>query len=399
LARIAGIDVRLDWSLLVVFWLILVNLGAGLFPARHPDWSPLMTWGVAIIAAVLFFLSVLAHELSHAIVGRANGVPVSGITLFIFGGVAIMRREPPSPRAELLMTIVGPLTSLLIGTVAFLLGVRLAAPVVVDAEEPLRAFQAVGPLATVLLWLGPINIVLGLFNLVPGFPLDGGRVLRALLWAWTKDFARATRWAAGVGQAVGMLLIFGGISMMFGIWVPILGTGFIPGLWIVFIGWFLNGAAVASTRQVVIHDLLEGVAVSELMRSHVATVPPDLPVSQLVDDYLMATDQGAFPVTEGARLIGLITLADVQRVPREAWQTQHVRDVMTGASSLVVVAPDQSAAEALTKLAASQVEQLPVVEGGRADGRLLGIVRHRDLGLWLELEPRRGQRPLRERHA
>ena len=184
--RISGIEVRVHWSLLFIFWLIVVNLGAGLFPARHPDWSAGMSWLMAGLAAVLFFLSILAHELSHALVGRATGIPVDGITLFIFGGVARMRGEPPSPRSELLMTIVGPLTSLGIGVIASIWGALLASPVVMDVGDPLKALQDVSPLATVMLWLGPINIMIGLFNLVPGFPLDGGRVLRAVLWAWTQ---------------------------------------------------------------------------------------------------------------------------------------------------------------------------------------------------------------------
>ena len=223
MGRIFGVEVRLDWSLLVVFWLILVNLGGGLFSAHHPDWSPALRWGLAAIAAALFILSILAHELSHALVGRANGVQIAGITLFIFGGVAHMRGEPRSPRAELLMAAVGPLTSLLIGVVASLWGAYLAAPAVLDPADPLRAFQGVSPFATVLLWLGPINVMIGLFNLIPGFPLDGGRVLRAALWAGTRDLTKATRWAAMVGRAFGFLLIVAGVSMMFGVAIPFLG--------------------------------------------------------------------------------------------------------------------------------------------------------------------------------
>src|SRR5262245_14789842 len=238
-ARIAGVEVRLDWSLLIVFWLIVVSLGGGRFPLHHPEWSPGLSWAMAVIAAVLYLLSILAHELSHALVGRANGVPVGGITLFIFGGVAHMRGEPGSPRAELLMTLVGPVTSLVIGALATWWGAHLAAPAIVDPADPLRAFQDVGPFATVLLWLGPINVMLGLFNLIPAFPLDGGRVLRAVLWAATRDLTRATRWAAAVGQAFALLLILAGVIMVLGVRVPWLGRGLVPGLWIAFIGWFL----------------------------------------------------------------------------------------------------------------------------------------------------------------
>jgi Zn-dependent protease len=397
LGRIAGIEIRLDWSLLIVFWLILVNLGLGLFPARHPEWTPFVTWGVASVAALLFLLSILAHELSHALVGRANGVAVDGITLFIFGGVARMRGEPPSPRAELLMTVAGPLASLVIGVVALLVGARLAATGAHDAMDPFRALRYVGPLGAVLLWLGPINVVLALFNLIPGFPLDGGRVLRAVLWAVTRDFARATRWAAGAGQAFGLLFVFAGISMMFGIRLPLLGTGFVPGLWMAFIGWFLSGAAATSYRQVVLHDLLDGIPVAAVMRRGLGTVSPDVPLARFVEDYLMPGDQRAFPVVEGDRLAGIVTLGDVRKAPRGDWAVRRVRDVMTGAERLEVAAPEDSASSALAKLAARDVEQLPVVDN-RGDGRLVGVIRRRDIARWLELQPS-GARSLREREA
>jgi Zn-dependent protease/CBS domain-containing protein len=395
--RIAGVEVRLDWSLLIVFWLIVMNLGAGLFPARHPDWSPLLGWSMAAIAAVLFLLSILAHELSHALVGRANGVQVAGITLFIFGGVAHMRGEPRSPRAELLMTVVGPLTSLAIGALATLWGSSLAAPAVIDANDPLRAFQAVGPFATVLLWLGPINIMLGLFNLIPGFPLDGGRVLRAALWAATRDFTKATRWAAGVGQAVGILFIVAGVSMMLGASVPFLGRGLVSGLWIALIGWLLQGAAAASYSQVMVADVLEGVPASRLMQQRVQALAPELSVTKLVDDYLMSTSERAFAVVEGDRLLGVVTMEDVRKVPREEWPITWVRDIMTPASELAVVGPDDSVAAALKTLGERDIEQLPVVE---RDGRLLGLLRRSDILRWLELQqPRGGATRPRERHA
>jgi Zn-dependent protease len=386
--RVFGVDVRLDWSLLIVFWLIVVNLGGGLFRARHPDWSAGLSWTMAAIAAVAFLLSILAHELSHALVGRANGVQVAGITLFIFGGVAHLRGEPKSPRAELLMTVVGPITSLAIGFLATLAGTYLAAPLIVDVTDPLRAFQHVGPLATVLLWLGPINIMIGLFNLIPGFPLDGGRVLRAVLWAATRDLTKATRWAAGVGQAFGVLLIMAGVSVMFGFAIPWLGRGLISGVWAALIGWLLYGAAAASYSQVVVSDLLEDVPVSRLMKHRPVTIDPDLPVATLVDEYFMATPERAFPVVAGGdRLSGLVTMEDMRKVSREQWPTMRVRDIMTATAELVVVMPEETAAAALAKLAQRDVEQLPVVDG---DGRLLGMVRRHDILRWLELQPRPG---------
>lgn len=386
---ISGIEIRLDWSLMIVFWLILVSLGGGLFPARHPDWSGLMSWMMAGLAAVLFLLSILAHELSHALVGRATGVPVGGITLFMFGGIARMRGEPPSPKAELLMTVVGPLTSLAIGVLATIWGAALAGRVALDPGDPLRAFQDVNPLATVLLWLGPINIIIALFNLVPGFPLDGGRILRAALWAGTGDLAKATRWAAMVGRAFALLLVVAGISMMFGVRVPFFGRGLVSGLWIAFIGWFLHGAAAASYAQVMVRDLLEGVPVSRLMQHRPTVVDPELSTAALVDGYLMATDQRAFPVIEQGGVVGIVTLDDVRRIPRDAWPETKVRDIMTPAPALVTVGPEDDAALALDRLTLRDVEQLPVV----VEGRLAGLLRRRDVLRWLELQPRGSSLP------
>lgn len=395
MGRIAGVDVRVDWSVLIVFWLIVVNLGGGMFPAHHPEWSPTFSWTMGAVAALLFFLSILAHELSHALVGRANGVPVAGITLFIFGGIAHMRGEPKSPRAELLMTVVGPLTSLIIGAVSLWWGTHLAAPAIIDAADPLRAFQDVGPFATILLWLGPINIMLGIFNLVPAFPLDGGRVLRAALWAATRDLTKATRWAAGIGQGFGLLLIFSGVSMIFGVGVPWLGRGLVPGLWTAFIGWFLYRAAATSYSRVLISDLLDDVPVARLMRRDPAVVYPELSLATLVDEYLMASGDRAFPVVDGAHLVGIVTTEDVRNIRREEWTTTRVRQVMTRTPQLAVAKPDETAASALTKLAERDIEQLPVVD---AADSLVGIIRRRDILRWLELQPR-GATRIRERHA
>jgi Zn-dependent protease/CBS domain-containing protein len=393
--RIAGVEVRVDWSLLIVFWLIVMSLGGGLFPAHHPEWSTRFSWAMGAIAALMFFLSVLAHELSHAVVGRANGVPVAGITLFIFGGMAHMRGEPRSPRAELLMTVVGPLTSLLIGAVALWWGTHLARSAIIDAADPLRAFQEVGPFATILLWLGPINIMLGVFNLIPAFPLDGGRVLRAALWAATHDLTKATRWAAGIGQGFGLLLIFAGISMILGVRVPWLGRGLVPGLWSAFIGWFLYRAAAASYSRVLITDLLDDVPVSRLMRRDPVVVYPELSLVTLVDEYLLAGADRAFPVVDGDRLVGILTTEDVRNVRREDWPTTRARQVMTPSSQLAVATPDETAAAALAKLSERDVAQLPVVGAGET---LVGVIGRRDILRWLELQPRGGAR-LRERHA
>jgi len=366
LGRVAGVEVTVDWSLAVIFVLVATNLGAGLLPLRHPDWSPVVRWGVAVIAAVLFFGSVLVHELAHAVVARRHGVPVEGITLFVFGGVSRIGVEPPSPTAELLIAGVGPLASLGIGIVATLLGGWIARGT---------------PIATLLLWLGPINVLLALFNMLPGFPLDGGRVLRALLWRATGDLQRATRGAAAVGRGIALALVFLGIWMAFGHRVPFLGAGLVSGLWLVFIGWFLHNAAVASQQQVVARQLLRGLPVARLMRPFAPSLSPGLRVSALADLFLDAGDRRCFTVADGDRLVGLVCLADLRKVPRAAWSEHTVAEIMTPAQELASVRPAEEVADALRKLASRDVDQLPVVE----DGHLRGILRRADVLRWLEL--------------
>jgi CBS domain-containing protein len=293
------------------------------------------------------------------------------------------------------MTVVGPFTSLVIGLTAMWWGAHLAAPAVVDAADPLRAFQDVGPIPTVLLWLGPINVMLGAFNLIPAFPLDGGRVLRAALWAGTRDFGKATRWAAGIGQAFALLLILTGVGMMLGVRVPWLGRGLLSGLWIAFIGWFLYRAAASSYSRVAISDLLQDVPVSRLMHANPTAVYPELSIATTVDEFFMTSADRAFPVVDEHHLVGIVTMQDIRKIRREDWPTTRVRDVMTHASWLAVASPDDTTAAALARLTQRDVQQLPVVD---ANGALVGILRRRDILRWLELQPR-GDARLRERHA
>jgi CBS domain-containing protein len=233
-----------------------------------------------------------------------------------------------------------------------------------------------------LLWLGPVNIFVGLFNLVPGFPLDGGRILRSILWGATDNLHKATRWASAVGHLIAWLFIIAGIAMAFGATVPFFGTGLINGLWLMFIGWFLNDAASQSYRQIVIQDLLEDVPVALLMRSNVPAVPPDLPVSNLVYNFIMNTGESAFPVVEGDRMLGLVSLEDVRKVPRNAWDKATVSEIMTSADQLPVVTPQEDVGEALNEIEHGDAGMTPVVE----DGHLVGLLRRRDIVRWLQLQ-------------
>jgi Zn-dependent protease len=386
LFRLFGVDVYADWSLLAIFALVAASLGLQVLPSWHPDWSPAVIWTCALTATVAFFASILAHEMSHALVGRAKGVPIRRITLFLFGGMAHMGKQPPSPGAELWMAIAGPLTSLAIGLGATMLAWAVADPVARDlwTVDQIAALRAMGPAATLLAWLGPVNVMLGLFNLVPGFPLDGGRVLRAILWKATGDLITATRWASFGGKVVGAFLMATGIAMMLGISIPFFGTGLVSGLWLLLIGWFLTKAAAVSYGQVVAGETLRDVPISALMRLEFAAVPPDLGLDRFMAEYVLASDQHTFPVVQDGHIVGMIRAHDVRGVPPPRWASTSAADVMLPATAVPAVSPDASAIDALQQLESARLEQLPVVA---KDGRLLGILREQDFARWLVLQP------------
>jgi Zn-dependent protease/predicted transcriptional regulator len=383
LGRMFGVQIHLDWSLLIIFALILFNLGAGVFPRWHPEWSGVVTWVVALSATVLFFASLLAHELSHAIVARRYGIPVNRITLFLFGGLAHLEAEPPSPKSEFWMAIVGPITSVVIGLLATLAGSWLAhrnvpAELLADPEATVRS---IGPLATLLLWLGPINILIGIFNVIPGFPLDGGRVLRAIFWGTTGDLVKATRWAARGGQLVAWTLMALGVMSIF-------TGGLVQGLWLLLIGWFLNNAARLSYRQLVVRRALEQVPVSRVMRTKIDRVGPDITVEELVRDHFMAHDQHALPVERDGHLVGLVCFDDVRKAPHDRWSEVTVSAIMTPASELATLPPDAPADAALEVLARRSVDQIPVLERDH----VLGLVQRHDLVRWIALQGGEGAR-------
>jgi Zn-dependent protease len=385
LARIAGIDVTVDWSLLIIFALVTTSLASGLFPQWHPAWGPATSWLTALGAAVLFFASVLAHELSHSLVGRANGVQVRQITLFVFGGMAQIEHEPGRWPAELWMAIVGPVTSLVIGVLC-VLSVNIGLPP--DAAAPAsnvadlgRLLANLDPARTLLLWLGQVNVVLAVFNLVPAFPLDGGRVLRAVLWGATHDLRRATRWASALGQAFAWILIAAGIAMVLGVSLPYFGSGAANGIWLAFIGWFLNNAALMSYRQLLTRELLQDVPVSRLMLTQLETVWPDMPLDMLVSNFLPRSDQRAFPVLERERLAGLVCQRDVERLSPAQRHSMSVRAVMKPSDQIVVAHANDDAFDVLNLLAQRDINQVLVVEGSH----VAGLVRRADILRWLAL--------------
>ncbi len=381
--RIAGIDVIVDWSLLIIFALIVTGLASGVFPHWHPQWSATTVWLTALAAALLFFASILAHELSHALIGRVNGVEIRRITLFVFGGMAQVEHEPGRWPAELWMAIVGPLTSLAIGILCLLAArTGLPATAVASLESMPRLLAGLDPGRTLLLWLGQVNVILAIFNLVPAFPLDGGRVLRALMWGATHDLRRATRWASSIGQGFAWLLIGAGIAMALGLTVPYLGGGVLNGIWLAFIGWFLNNAALVSYRQLLTRELLQDVAVSRLMLSRFDVVPPQLPIDTLIEGYMARSDQRAFPVVDGEeRFLGLVCQRDIERISPEQRRTMSVREAMKPVSELVMARPGDDALDVLGLLASRDINQMPVIE----NGRVIGLVRRADILKWLAL--------------
>jgi Zn-dependent protease/predicted transcriptional regulator len=376
LGRLFGVEILLDWTLLIIFALVAFDLGAGLFPAWHPGWTHATSWMLAAVAAALLIVSVLAHELSHAVVARGFGIPVRRITLFLFGGLAHMESEPPTPTSEFLMAVVGPLASVIIGVGATygafsLAGEPLRAAVASqDARTIGAAIHGIGPAATLLLWLGPVNVLLGVFNIVPGFPLDGGRVLRSMLWAATDDLVRATKWAAFGGEAFAWLLMALGL-------VNVL-SGVMSGLWLLLVGWFLNAAARAAYRDALMRHSLEHVTVAGVMETRLDRVPPDLSVEHFVHGFVMATEQNTFPVEADGNLAGVVTLDDVRRVPPSQWRDVTVEQIMTPSGQLPALPPEAAAEQALDQLTRRNQDQVLVVEGHH----LVGLVRRRDLVRW-----------------
>jgi Zn-dependent protease/CBS domain-containing protein len=328
-----------------------------------------------VAAGVLFFASVLAHELAHSLVSRRFGIEVRRITLFLFGGVAEICEEPGEPRAEFLIAIAGPITSVVIGVLSTTIGVQLAgeelALRLVDEQE--AALAALSPAATLFLWLGPVNILLGVFNMMPGFPLDGGRVLRALVWWMTGDLRLATRIASESGRLFGWFLMIMGV-------LQALSGGLVQGLWLVLIGWFLSNAASASYRQLVLKDALNGITARNIMRSHFEVVPAQMRLAEFIDEHLLQSAQQLWPVVEDDAFVGLLTLREVRQVKREDRPVMTVGQIMNTGLSALSIHPDLDATTTMAALDAQQ-SPLAVVEGGR----VIGLISQMDAAKWLLL--------------
>ena len=358
-ARLFGIDVRIHVSWLLIFFLVVISLADTIYPASFPAWSRQKTFIVAAVTAFFFFASVLAHELAHSLVARRFRMSVSSITLFLLGGVANLTREPPSARAEFFMAAAGPATSVAIGVI----GVAVAQLAETSLHEA-PWLQTVGAVAG---YLGPINLLLAVFNLIPGFPLDGGRVLRSIIWSISGDRVRATRVAARGGQLIaGLILLLAG-GLVFGLFGEREVT---TGLWYGLIAYFLYNAASSTLQQERLSSVVGTVRVGQLMTTDFRTTTTGMTVGSLIRDLVLPLNLRAIPVIVGDRMAGLVTIGDLRKVEQDQWATTPIDAIMTPASDLPAVSPDDNLTVALERFAGTELPLLPVMRGPTLVGLL-----------------------------
>ena len=359
LARIAGIKIGIHYTWVFAFLLVSWSLAEGFLPSTYPGWDLATYWITGVVAALLLFASVLIHELSHSFMAIARGQEVDSITLFIFGGVSNLKAEAEDAKDEFLIAVVGPLSSFVLAAIFW------------AANQALAPGNT--PFGAVLGYLAMINVMLGVFNLLPGFPLDGGRVLRSIIWGATGSLRRATQFASYVGQGIGFLMIFWGVSQLF-------AGSFLNGLWIAFIGWFLNNAAEATRQQQTVRENLGGIRVAQLMDPDPPLVDSNLSVYDFVFEQVMRAGRRAALVGRDGRLLGIVSITDAKEIPQEAWPTTPVGQIMTPAP-LKVVTPDADMNRVLEMLVEGTLNQLPVVQ----DGRLVGMISRADVLRYLQL--------------
>jgi len=363
LFKLLGFEVKLDFSWFILAILITWSLAKGFFPQYFKDLPNATYWWMGVAGTLGLLISIVLHELSHSLVARRYGIPMKGITLFIFGGVAEMEEEPPSPKAEFLMAVVGPLASILIALLSYqiyILGKKFGWPV---------------PVNGIFLYLGIINMVLAIFNLLPGFPLDGGRMLRSALWYWKKNLRWATRVSSQIGAAFGLgLIILGVVSFIFG--------NIIGGIWWVLIGFFLRNASQMSYKQLFIRKALEGEHVSRFMKTDLITVSASMPIEELVEDYFYKHHFKMYPVLDNSKLIGFVNTHMVKEIPKENWKLRKVGEIASACSDENCVRPDADAMDALSKMSRSGNSRLLVLE----DGELVGILTLKDMMTFLSMK-------------
>jgi len=359
LGRVFGIPLRLNYTWFIIF--VLVTYSLVFYPVDQP--YPIEQRIIlGILTSLLFFASIITHELAHSTLAIRNNIPVKEITLFVFGGVSQITKEATHPRAEFSIAIVGPLTSLALAGIFYGLYLLLAGTHQILA-------------ASLMQWLALINVLLAVFNLIPGFPLDGGRIFRALVWHRTHDYQRATRIATRVGQGIAYAFIAGGIVLILvlGLWLN--------GIWLVFIGWFLNDAARASYQQVLLRDALTGITARQVTDYDCPLIPPHMNLTELVQQYVLPTGRGCFLTSWGTELEGMLTLQQIKKVPRSRWPTTTVQDIMTPSSKLKlkVAYADQDILSVLQEMNGENANHIPVMEAGK----VIGIINREDIARFL----------------
>jgi Zn-dependent protease/predicted transcriptional regulator len=363
LFRVLGIQISLNYTWFIVFGLITWSLASGYFPSYYPDLSRSAYWVMGFFGAFFLFLSVLVHELTHSYIAKREGIEVKEIILFIFGGISQLTKEPEDSKKELKVAIGGPLSSLVLALIFWIL-----------FKTTLRSPHLI--LFTGLLgYLAFINLSLAIFNLIPGFPLDGGRVLRALYWRKTGSLKKATRIASETGKWIGVGIIILGLF-----WI--LTGNLIGGFWFVIIGIFLRSAAEGGLQQVVMKGALEGVKVRELMSHGIISVEPSLHINRLVEDFYLTHKHITYPVVKDGKIIGIVTLKQVKEVPRDQWVEKTVREVMMPIREEIMLDPDGEAVDALQKMIRTGEGRLPVVK----DGKVVGMVTRKDILSLLEIK-------------
>src|SRR5881409_1830663 len=359
IGRILGIPIRIHWTLWLVFVLIAWSLATpgGYLSLTYPGLDSTTYWSIGIVSALLLFVSVLLHELSHSYIAKKNGLPIARITLFFFGGVSEMSEEPKDAGLEVRMALAGPLTSF---AIAGVLGAFWFVSRLVSAPIPIIA---------VLGYNAVINIALGAFNLVPAFPLDGGRVLRGSLWGRSKNLLKATRNATRVSEALSLIMIAAGLLLV------VATADIFNGLWIIFLGWFIRSGAETSLKQTEMTEALHGISVGDIMTRDLLTVSPDISVQKLVTDYFLIHPHGGYPVVRNDKLEGVVTMSSVRSIPAEKREIETVGQAMVPYERIVTISPNASAAEALQKIAKKNIGRLLVTDGDK----ILGMITRGDL--------------------
>jgi Zn-dependent protease/predicted transcriptional regulator len=355
--RIGGVEIIIDYSWFIIFFLVIFTLAESYFPHAHPNYSTPQYWLMGLVTAVVFFLSILIHEIAHSFVSMKFGIKVTSIRLLVFGGLAQVSSEPKNGRHEFLIALSGPATSMALGM--FFLTIY----------SYFMLMNRMTPTAGIALCLAMANFSLAVFNIIPGFPLDGGRILRAFLWDRWNDRPRATKVVSQIGNAFALFLI------IFGVLQILITQSILSGLWLVFIGLFMKQSAAGSYQAVMLQRALSGVQVRQIMTETLISVDWLIPVNELVQDYIYKHQFTDYPVFNREEFVGMVSLEGVKTISKELWTFKQVRDIMTPVELVPILKPTEDATDALATMIAGNVDQMPVVD----DGRLLGIVSRRDI--------------------